>query len=106
MKMKTVIAGTVIAGEAAAMKITMNTTTGVIMAEDAVDMMKMMKMNMDAAMSGAVVTKTKIMMKMTIGKERVMMRMMRMKIATVTMKAATHVAAVTENDQEEEGSVA
>jgi hypothetical protein len=102
MKMRTVIAGTAIAGEVAAMRTMMNLMIGVIMAGDAADMMKMMKMNMGAATSGAVVTKTKVMTKMIIGKERVMMKMMTTKTDMIGTREITHVAAATRGAREED----
>jgi hypothetical protein len=105
MTMRTVIAGTAIAGEVAVMRTMMNLMIGVIMAGDAVDTMKMMKRNMGGAAPGAVVTKKKVMTKMIIGKEPVMMKMMTMKIAMIGTRAITHVAAAT-RDAREEDSVA
>jgi hypothetical protein len=104
MKMRTVIRRTAIAGELAAMRTTMNLTIGVIMAGVAVDMMKMMRRSMGAATSGAVVTKTKVMTKMMIGKGRAMMKMMT-KIDMTGTRAITPVAAAT-RDAREEDSVA
>jgi len=56
-------------------------------------------------MSGAAVTKTRIMTKMIIGRGQVMTRMMTMMIAMMKVKMTTRVAIVTGNAQEG-GSVA